>query len=245
MIVSRYLKRRRALVDEALQQLAPELPSDEARDAEELQVEKPLSLHQNRIDSVLEILKNSGAKRVLDLGCGEGRLLRALLSEKQFERIVGVDASHRALEIAQNGCVWNSCPELKRARIELWHGALTYRDARLEGFDAAAIVEVVEHLDPNRLRAFERVVWEWARPDFGVLTTPNRDYNVRWETASGGHHASPRSPFRVDAAGIPNVGATRRALTTVTTWKFNAWPRRRELGAPSQMGVFRRRIDAA
>ena len=63
---------------------------------------------------------------------------------------------------------------------------LTYRDEKLAGFDAAAIVEVIEHLDPARLAAFERVVFQQARPRTVVLTTPNKEYNVKWETLPAG-----------------------------------------------------------
>ena len=77
-------------------------------------------------------------------------------------------------------------PAVKRKRLELLHGSLTYRDGRLAGFDAAAVVEVVEHLDPPRLAAFERVLFEFARPRTIVLTTPNREYNVRFPTLPAG-----------------------------------------------------------
>ena len=240
LIVSRYLKRRRVLIDEALRQLAPEMAFVD----EDVPSEKAVSLHQARLDCVLETLKNSGAKRVLDLGCGEGRLLRALLSEKQFERIVGLDASHRALEIAGEKLRLEQMPDAKRARIELWHGALTYRDKRLEGFDAAAIVEVVEHLDPHRLRAFERVVWEFARPDLVVLSTPNRDYNVMWETLGAGkmRHRDhrfewTRDEFREWVERVANENGYEVEIQSLG-------PVDEAVGAPSQMAIFRRKTDA-
>ena len=140
---------------EMLERLAPET-ADETEAPEEIeeQVETPLSLHQIRLDAVLDELKNSGAKSVLDLGCGEGRLLRGLLDEKQFERIIGVDASHRALDLAADKLHLERMAPLKRERLTLLHGALTYRDDRLKNFDAAALVEVVEHLDPGAFARF-------------------------------------------------------------------------------------------
>jgi 3' terminal RNA ribose 2'-O-methyltransferase Hen1 len=127
-------------------------------------------------------LRASGAHTVLDLGCGEGKLLRELLQDRQFEQIVGMDVSIRSLEMAQKRLKLDRLPDRQAERLKLIHGSLIYRDKRLEGFDAAAVVEVIEHLDPPRLSALERVLFEFARPQTVVLTTPNREYNVMWET---------------------------------------------------------------
>src|SRR5205085_11987483 len=80
-------------------------------------------------------------------------------------------------------------------RVRLYHVSLIDRDKRLECFDAASVVEVVEHLDPPRLSAFERVLFEFARPRTVVLTTPNREYNVKWETLGAGHFRHPDHRF--------------------------------------------------
>jgi 3' terminal RNA ribose 2'-O-methyltransferase Hen1 len=128
----------------------------------------------------------SGAKRLLDLGCSTGNLLRRLIVEKQFEKIVGMDVSYRSLEMAAEKLHLERMPPRQRERIELIQGSLSYRDKRLEGYDAAAVVEVIEHLDPSRLAAFERVLFEFARPKTIVLTTPNVEYNVRFEGLPAG-----------------------------------------------------------
>ena len=116
-----------------------------------------MSLNEQRLGAVLAAIRASGARRVLDLGCGEGKLLRELLEDRQFEEIIGMDVSIRSLETARDRLKLDRLPERQAARIKLIHGSLIYRDRRLEGFDAAAVVEVVEHLDPPRLSAFERV----------------------------------------------------------------------------------------
>ena len=152
---------------------------------------------------------------MLDLGCGEGKLLRELLKDKQFEEIVGMDVSIRTLETARDRLKLDRLPERQAARIKLIHGSLIYRDRRLEGFDVAAVVEVVEHLDPPRLLAFERAVFEFARPGTVVLTTPNREYNVAWENVGDARTASSRPPVRVDPAGIPGMGRGGRRAARI------------------------------
>ena len=244
VIAARYLKRQRGLVNDALarlERLAPETAEeDEAPNAQEAQIEKPLSLHQIRLDAVLNELKRSGAKSVLDLGCGEGRLLRALLDERQFEKIIGVDASHRALDVAADKLKLERMAPLKRERLNLLHGALTYRDDRLKGFDAAALVEVVEHLDPARLPAFERAVWQWARPGTVVLTTPNREYNAHWESLPAGQMRHRDHRFEWTRAEF-SQWANRVAAEHGYSVEVRALgPEDEALGAPSQMAVFKR-----
>jgi 3' terminal RNA ribose 2'-O-methyltransferase Hen1 len=192
------------------------------------------------LGTVLAALKNSGAKRVVDLGCGEGKLLRVLLKERQFERIIGMDVSHRALEIAKDRLNLDRLPGMQRERIQLMHGSLMYRDKRLAGFDAAAVVEVVEHLDPPRLAAFERVLFECARPTTVVLTTPNVEYNVKWENLPTGklRHKDhrfewTRAQFQAWAQDIcRRFGYGARFIPV--------GPEDASVGAPTQMGVLER-----
>jgi 3' terminal RNA ribose 2'-O-methyltransferase Hen1 len=191
LITDRYLKRQRHLTREALARLsADDTPdpdaAEEQRAAEEATVEAPLRLNEERIAAVTAVLRSAGAKRVLDLGCGEGQLVQALLKDTAFEQVTGVDVSVRSLETAARRLHLREMHETLRSRVQLLHGSLVYRDARLAGFDAAAIVEVIEHLDPSRLASFERVVFEHARPTTVVITTPNREYNARFPSLPAG-----------------------------------------------------------
>ena len=245
LITDRYLRHRRRLTRAALARLMEETEpdpegADEARITEEAQIEERISLNQQRLGAVVAALRNSGARRVLDLGCGEGRLLQALLEEKAFEEIVGVEVSHRALEIAQDRLRLDRLPPRQRERIKLIQGALTYRDKRLHGYDAAAVVEVVEHFDPPRLSAFERVLFECAQPGTVVLTTPNVEYNVRFEQLAAGRFRHrdhrfewTRAEFQAWAQGAADhFGYSVRFLPVGREDP--------EVGAPTQMGVFTR-----
>ena len=241
-IARRYLKHRR-LVKAALAQLAEEdtLDPDEAAEThaqQEADIEQSLSLHEQRLGAVMAVLKSAGTNRVLDLGCGEGRLLQYLLADRAFTEIVGVDVSHRALEIASERLRLDQLPPMQRGRIRLIHGSLTYRDSRLAGYDAATVVEVIEHLDPPRLSAFERVLFEAARPGLIVLTTPNAEFNVKFKSlpAGGLRHQDhrfewTRSEFQAWASRIADrFGYGVRYLPV--------GPEDPEVGAPTQMGVF-------
>lgn len=244
-IARRYLKHQRSLVDDALSRLMGDTDEDsiartDGREHEEEAVEKTIGLNEQRMGTVLAALKTSGGARVLDLGCGEGRLLQGLLKEKQFTEIVGVDVSHRALEVALDRLHYDRMPEMQKQRLKLLHGSLIYRDARLSGFDAAAVVEVIEHLDPPRLAAFERVLFEFARPSTIVLTTPNREYNAKWESLPAGkfRHRDhrfewTRAEFQAWAAGVAARFGYRVRYLPVG-------PVDNELGSPTQMGVFNR-----
>ena len=245
-IVHRYLKGRRSLVKDALAQLTQEEEPEDGsaevlHDREEEAVEKKISLHEQRLGAVLAALKGSGAKRVLDLGCGEGRLLSLLLADKQFTKILGMDVSYRTLEMAQDKLHLDRLPPMQRERIALIQGSLIYRDARLGGYDAAAVVEVIEHLDANRLAAFARALFEFARPGTVVITTPNVEYNPKFETLPAGRFRHKdhrfewtRAEFQGWADGVcGRFGYAVRILPI--------GPEDAEVGAPSQMAVFERR----
>jgi 3' terminal RNA ribose 2'-O-methyltransferase Hen1 len=245
LISLRYLKHRRRLASDALARLTADETvdpdtSDETAAGEEEALEERISLHDQRLAAVPDALKASGAASVLDLGCGEGKLLRLLLSEPSFERILGIDVSYRAIESALRKLRYESLPDRQRARLRIVQGSLTYRDARLAGFDAAAVVEVVEHLDPERLAAFERVLFEFARPGTVVLTTPNVEYNVRFAGMPSGalRHRDHRFEWtRAEFADWIEGVAVRHGYSTRI---LPVGPDDAVVGPPTQMAVFTR-----
>ncbi|HEY9710470.1 MAG TPA: 3' terminal RNA ribose 2'-O-methyltransferase Hen1 [Oculatellaceae cyanobacterium] len=244
-IAKRYLKRQGRLVRTAIAQLVEEdnpNPDDneEKHELEEAIVEKPISLNQQRLEAVLKVLKACGAKRVIDLGCGEGRLLKVLLQDNTFEEIVGVDVSYRALEIAQERLHLDWLTQAQQQRIKLIQGSLTYRDNRLNGYDAATVLEVIEHLDPPRLASFERVLFEFAKPTTVVITTPNVEYNVKFENLPAGklRHKDHRFEWTREEF---QAWANRVAERFHYSVKFlPVGVEDADVGAPTQMGVFSR-----
>lgn len=238
-ITRRYLLNFKGLARAALERLSEGEPSDHAEETTSITAKaKRGSLHDQRLKIVLEQLKASRAKRVIDLGCGEGKLMRLLLKERQFEQITGMDVSYSELTKCKDRLYWDELAPKQKERLKLFQGALTYRDKRLEGYDAAAIVEVIEHLDENRLVAFERVVFEAARPKTVVLTTPNGEYNVRYEQLSAGdkRHDDHRFEWsRAEFLAWANHVAEQYAYTVTIYPIGDEDP---EVGAPSQMAVF-------
>lgn len=242
-IVNRYMGRKHSLAREALARLlAEEDPEPDetqaAKEAEEQALEAKITLNEERHRAVLEVLKEAGARSVVDLGCGEGRLLKRLYGEREFAKVAGMDASTRSLEIAARRLYLDRMTERQRARIELFQGALTYRDRRICGFDAACLVEVIEHLDPPRLPDLERALFGFAKPRIVVVTTPNREYNARFENMPQDRlrHRDhrfewTREEFRSWATGV----ADRNGYAMQYRPVGDADP---ALGPPTQMAVF-------
>jgi len=251
-IARRYLKHRRSLARDALTRLTIEEDEDAGSPEEaprtgasrEQVLEERISLNQRRIDRVTEIVQRLGAVSVIDLGCGEAKVLSSLFKLKQLTRVVGMDVSMRSLEMAAERLNLDRLPPRQRERIELLHGSLIYRDKRLAGFDVATVIEVVEHLDAARLAAFERVLFEFARPGSIVLSTPNREYNVKFPALAAGQfrHADHRFEWTREEFRRWSQAQAQRFGYEVN-YEFIG-DEDETLGAPTQVGVFTR-IDAA
>jgi len=245
LITRRYLKHEGRLTRVALARLVADDARDPEADAlahaeEEAAIEAPVRLDEARIEAVAAAIREARAASVVDVGCGEGKLLLRLVREKAITRIVGVDVSHRALEVATSRLRLDRREGKKSERLELWHGSVLYRDARLQGFDAAAVVEVIEHLDLPRLGAFERSLFECARPETVVVTTPNAEYNARFPLLPAGRMRHKdhrfewtRAEFEAWARGVAERFSYSVRFVPVG-------PLDESFGAPTQMAVFSR-----
>ncbi|MFF5023366.1 3' terminal RNA ribose 2'-O-methyltransferase Hen1 [Streptomyces collinus] len=253
LITSRYLSRRWSLTRQAMERLElvrlaeaddSEVESiDNAVEEETEAEERPAPLAVLRREAILAALRASGAARVLDLGCGQGQLVQELLRDVRFTEVVGVDVSVRALTIASRRLKLDRMGERQASRVQLLQGSLAYTDKRLKGYDAAVLSEVIEHLDLPRLPALEYAVFGHARPRTVLVTTPNVEYNVRWETLPAGHvrHGDhrfewTREEFRAWAGTVAERHGYEVAFTPVG-------PDDPEVGPPTQMAVFHRHDD--
>ncbi len=249
LITRRYLAHQRTLVASAAARLAElsELPSEAAEGADEEpqeEVREVLPLARTRRLAVLEALQQAGASRVVDLGCGEGALLRELLQDATFSEVVGVDVSPRALGLAERRLNLAHMPDNQRTRLRLVQSSLTYLDERLAGYDAAILMEVIEHLDPERLPDLEKTVFGHARPRSVVVTTPNVEHNVRYErlAAATMRHRDHRFEWtRAQFISWATSVGERNGYDVCFTPVGDNEP---DVGPPTQMGVFSRADDS-
>jgi 3' terminal RNA ribose 2'-O-methyltransferase Hen1 len=243
-IVQRYLKHRRSLARLALARLAPETEDEEAepasRDAVEENLERTIRLNDMRLDVVVDTLRGLDARQIADLGCGEGKLLGRLARERWVKQVLGIDASVVALERASKRLRLNEVGGPPDGKMKLLHGALTYRDKRIESMDAATLIEVIEHLDPDRLPALARVVFGEAKPKCVIVTTPNAEYNVLFPNLAAGAFRHPdhrfewtREQFRTWVKSIEDDYGYRAELRDIGVVDDVH-------GAPTQMAVFAR-----
>ena len=240
LISQRFLKNQRGLVREALTQIPAPAQEEtgeeqERQEQNENRLETPMKLAEQRTQAIIQELQKANAKSVLDLGCGEGRLILALLKEPEFKTVTALDTSHRALEIASRRV--KRLPEAQSDRASLLHGSLTYRDERLRGRDAAVAMEVIEHIDPSRLDAFEDAVFANASPGTLIITTPNQEYNSIFGIPEGTmRHRDHRFEWtRTEFQRWAQTAAGRNGYSV----EFSGiGPQDEDLGAPTQMGVF-------
>lgn len=245
LITRRYLGRRSGLTRVALARLAElsdelETSVEPAEDEEVMQPEeKRVPLNTQRHDAVHQALLELGATSVIDLGCGPGQFLDRLVKTPAFTRVVGVDVSTRSLQHAARRLRVERMNERQAQRVALFQSALTYEDPRLAGFDAAVLMEVVEHVDPGRLPALERVVFGAAAPGAVVVTTPNAEYNPLYEGLVGLRHPDHR--FEWTRAEFAQWCERVAATYGYDVERRGVGETDESLGSPTQLAVFVRK----
>lgn len=237
-IVQRYFTARRSYTRKALDRLTDADPEETTGEIEEEEREARTPLNILRMEAVRDAVLASGASSVIDMGCGECRLTALLLSEPQIKKVTACDVSAGALEKAAKRLHTDRMPTFKSNKLTLMQASLTYRDKRFEGYDCACVVEVVEHIEPGRIPAFERAVFEFASPRTVILTTPNREYNVKYEhmpqdTLRHGDHRFEwtRAEFEDWTAHICQTFGYSCEIRPIGDVDG-------QCGAPTQMGVF-------
>lgn len=238
LITNRYLKRQRSLTEGVLSQLNDDPMSGESETT--AVAPRPPRLAQRRRDTVIEALRNAGAAQILDLGCGEGHLINALLAESWVDHVTGADVSTRALDRAAKRLHIDTMTERQAQRVTLIQAGATYRDARFAGHDAVVLMEVIEHVDEDRLWTLEQVVFVNARPNTVVVTTPNADHNVRFPALTAGairHHDHRFEWTRAQFVEWTERVAEAHGYTAAFHPIGDDDP---EVGPPTQMAVFGR-----
>lgn len=242
LITRRALKHRRSLANMALARLEETAVAEEEeetpKEKPEETLEKPMRLHEIRLDAVADILRQRGVRSVLDLGCGEGKLIRRLIKERGLDRIVGVDPSVRTLEAAHRKLRLHQAGDAMAERVSLQMGSLTYGDRRWKGFDAATLVEVIEHIEPHRLSALTLSLFADAQPNLVIITTPNREYNVLFETMKENQLRHTDHRFEWTRAEFEAWASEAASENGYTVDFAPLGPVDETHGAPSQMAIF-------
>ncbi|XP_072166868.1 uncharacterized protein [Diadema setosum] len=161
------------------------LPSQEEKDAqlEDLtDVTFSPPLYVQRYEEITRITKEWQPKKVVDIGCGELKVIRLLKFHAYIHELVGMDIDkevlrgHRYLIEPLPAHYLKPLPH--PLVISLLHGSITKPDSRLLNCDLAVCVEVIEHLYPDDVAEATRVIFGFMQPTKAVFTTPNSEFNV-------------------------------------------------------------------
>jgi 3' terminal RNA ribose 2'-O-methyltransferase Hen1 len=239
LITRRYLSHQRKLTESALTRLAeaddttPE-ELDNAVTEEDTEKEEPLAAQRRA--AILAVLREAGARRIGDFGCGAGALTRELLATSGVQKVVAVDVSARALQLAARRLRLDRMPAAER--LDLFQSSLVYRDDRLAGLDAAVLMEVIEHVDPERLPALERAVFGFAAPGTVVVTTPNVEYNIHYDNLAAGATRHRDHRFEWTRAEFRGWAGPVAAAYGYQVRFLPVGPDHPETGPPTQLAVF-------
>ena len=198
-----------------------------------------MSLKLERISAVLSALVNSGARSVVDIGCGDGKLLKEIVALKQFESIIGLDTSSKQLIKAERRLGLNRSPS-GNERVKLIQGSITERDQQIANFDAATVIEVIEHLSQSSLLSFEEAIFTFAKIRTVIVTTPNYEYNRMFDKLLGGKYRNKDHKFEFTTKQFRDWALNRAKLSGYRVNFTSIGPPNTNGTAPTQMAVFER-----
>lgn len=236
LITQRYLAHQRSMVSDATARL---VGLDDTVVAE-TPVDPTTPLYTLRAEAVMAALADVRAHRVADVGCGEGALLKRLIVDPSFTEIIGTDVSNRSLAAAEDRLHLRDLSDAQRARVRLLQSSVTYLDERIAGLDAVVLMEVIEHIEPERLEAVATSVFGHAQPASVIVTTPNSEYNALYPSLAAGRFRHPDHRFewtRREFADWAEGVCERHGYTVEyrTIGEVDA-----DLGSPTQLALFRK-----
>ena len=254
-IVSRYLKKQGSLRRQALKKLDVEedqvigIQDDDVAVIDDVDIlaqkgeaklEKPMRLNDLRIEKILEAIRGGDISSVIDFGCGEGRYLKEYLKLPQLKKVTGIEVSPGELLKAEQRLRIDRLPERVRDKLELLQGSLTYFDRRTQGYDLATCIEVIEHIDEERLGAFKASLFGYAAPRSIIITTPNLEYNVLFEGMPKGKLRHSDHRFELDRPTFKKWSEEAAKEYGYSVEFGSIGEEHLKFGAPTQLALFRK-----
>lgn len=235
-IISRYMIKMKSLYNQAVKRLLEDSDEkEEEKDIEKLNTK--LKLNKLRMNAVVEAILNTNTSKIIDLGCGEGKLIGKIINNNHINKITGVDISYSQLERAKKRLRLDELAPNRRDKVKLIQGSLTYIDERFQGYDLATLIEVIEHIDYDRLWMLEKNIFENARPKFVIVTTPNKEYNEYYGMKESNlRHPDHRFEWSRNEFESWCLRITKEYRYDVTFKEIGETID--QIGAPTQMGVF-------
>ncbi|XP_029975375.1 small RNA 2'-O-methyltransferase [Salarias fasciatus] len=150
------------------------------------------SLQDQRHQFVFDHVRQNKPRKVADLGCSGGSLLRRLRFLPDISLLVGVDVQGELLtsmkyELRPLPSDYLQ-PRVNQLRVELFQGSVTQKDSRLRGFDLVTSIELIEHLTLDDVERFSSSLFGYMSPQVAIVSTPNSEYNPLLPGLAGFRH---------------------------------------------------------
>jgi len=199
-------------------------------------------LNDIRLDSVFNELVQNKIYSVIDIGCGEGKLIQKLIKSSQFNKIAGMDVSYKELLKAKARMFFDEMAPRQKSRIDLFHGSIVYKDERLRIYQAATVIEVIEHLDEEKLHIFEKVLFEYTNPEFIIITTPNIEFNETYKKINKQDLRHHDHRFEWTREEFQSWSEKLAKKYNYNIEFKNVGESIKDIGSPTQMGIFKHKI---